>query len=268
MVKKKQREKDELEFHWLGEGINGQQALAAELDPYIYRSDQTIFQKLKASYFERGAGEEKGKLLLCPPDDALGYQMGALAEIFDVFIQTRSWDEFSEEVAEHFRVALLRDGLPYELNGRLSNILYTNYRWDSLMTFRELVRKALTLLSAEGYAHFLLPGQIQSQGAVVSWDDGSSTPLAEIEQGEVFRLPVPNGIELLPFAAVASIEDDYLRRFLKRHRSYFGRAALGPCLERMNEVDFHETLLGKESKTKCAVLCSWCLEGEYLEKIA
>jgi len=267
-MKKKRTDKDEQEFHWLGEGIDGQQTLASELDPYVYRADQTICQKLRASYFERGAGAEKGKLLLCPPDDALGYHMGVLSESYDIFVQTRGWDEFSEEVAEHFKAVLLRDGLPYELNGRLSTILYTNYHWDSLSTFRELVRKALSLLSPEGYAHFLLPGQLLSQGSVVNWDDGSTTNLSEIEQGEVFRLPVPDGVEILPFAAVSSIEDDYLRRFLKRHRSYFGRAALGPCLQRMKESDFYDLLLGPESKTRCAVLCSWSADGDFLEKIA
>ncbi len=234
-----------------------QQSLFLELDPYIYRADQVLFQVLKSFSFERRTRSEKPRALLCPPNDAVGYQIGALSELFQATLFASDPDSLHDEVVRRFRCELIEDRIPESLGGFFDAVVTTNYGWNSESEFVEAVLTAQMLLTPGGMAVFVLPGLLTPEGGAILWRDGSETKAGAFEAGEVFRLGAAAAAELIPFSEVTEIEDDYLRRFLKRHRDYFGKAALGACLERMRDTEFTAALTGPDSGQRCALVVYW-----------
>lgn len=266
MKKGRKRPRDENDLHWLGEGVSGQGSLFAELDPYIYRADAEICQLAKSMRFERSSDREKMRILLCPPADAIGWQLAELTDYGLVWVQHQQPDDFQEEVAEVFNVLPFEDEASVSFEASLDLIIHTDHNWDSLAAFREGVRAAKPLLSGDGRALFLLPGRIGPRDAAIVWPNGEETDLERLQNGEIFLMPTPHTSKVLPFADIQAGEDEYLRRFLKRHRRYFGKAALGACLERMRDPDFVALLAGEGSSLRCALLLTFGSDGMIFEK--
>ena len=251
------RASDESDKRSLELDVEEQQALLLELDPYIYRSDQVLLQTLKSFAFEQRFGADQARLILMPPPDAVGYQLGAFSEMFETAVFASDPDDLHDEVTRRFRVELIEDQIPPGRFGTFDAVVHTNYAWDDIHHFAEAVMTSFTLTAPAGITTFVLPGMITSAGASVFWKDGSETDAAKFEQGEIFRLAACSGMEIISFSEVTALEDDYLRRFLKRHRNYFGKSALGPCLERMRDPDFTATLTGPDSSQRCAIVIYW-----------
>jgi len=251
------REHDESDKRSLELDVEEQQSLFLELDPYIYRADQVLLQTLKSFAFEQRFGSERGRIILLPPPDAVGYQVGVLSEMFDTALFASDPDGLHDEITRRFRVELIEDRIPPGRFGTFDAVVYTTYAWEALQDFTEAVLTSFTLTAPNGLAAFVLPGMLTTAGASVLWKDGTETDASQFEHGTIFRLPGVSGLEIIPFSEISMLEDDYLRRFLKRHRSYFGKAALGAALERMRDPDFTSTLTEPESSQRCAIIMYW-----------
>ena len=88
--------------HWLGEGLDGQESLFLELDPFVFRADATICQMARSIYFELTPQRERLSALLLPDGEAIGYHLGFLSSMYQVYLAIPEFDELREAAAEEF----------------------------------------------------------------------------------------------------------------------------------------------------------------------
>ncbi|MFN8389103.1 MAG: hypothetical protein U0136_02290 [Bdellovibrionota bacterium] len=270
-VKNFERPRAESEAHWLGEGIDGQESLFVELDPYLYRADRNLCQVIKFFFYELkdsgGLSSDKPWALLCPAPDAVGWHVGVLAEFFQVSILAPERDELREQVAHRFHAELLDSGIPQGREGLYQLLVHTDTEWEDLERFRASVRFARNAIAPDGRCSFVLRGEIRDEVASIQWGDGSVTELADLTEGRIFLLPTPVMSASLSLPEISPDNDEYLQAFLKRHRDYFGRAARGACLARMADDDFRQAFACEAGAYQAAFLLVWDAEYSSDEKL-
>ena len=266
--KLKLRRRPQEDGHWLGEGMDGQDSLFFELDPYLYSADRELAQAIRSFYFRLRDSKvfnngDKPKVLFCPPQDAVGFQLGLLSEFFSVSLLAEERDTIREEACAEFHAELLDTGVPPERHQAYDLILHTGCHFRDLDQLRAALRFARDALAFDGRAIFLLAGYVENGEGIIHWADNSTTACSALESGEVFLVKPPVECIIQPLIANAAQDSDYLGAFLKRHRDYFGRAARGLCLERLKEEEFQI----KRSDEPAVMIVSWDQFNAETEKL-
>jgi hypothetical protein len=267
----RRREKKDGEGHWLGEGLDGQESLLLELDPFLYRADRTLCQLIKAHFFdlrEQGMlpADNKGFALYCPPEDAVGWHIGFLSEFFRLSLLAAERDALQEEVCARFDVEILDSGIPPGREGCYHLFLHSGSSWEDLDRFRSAVRFFRSVLAPGGLCIFLLQGSSEQEEESILWHSGPPTALRSLENGEIFLLEKPAAVSTLNLAEVLPSDEEYLQAFLRRHRAYIGKAAKGACLARMNDEEFSEAY-AFQSRQRSALLLRWAASSGTQEKL-
>ena len=226
--------------HWLGHGIDGQEALLFDLDPYLYAFDAQICkisQQIAFSKDERAlkSSKERPKAAIILGDELNPWSVGFLSEKFDVVLVTNFIDPIVEETADHFNAIILDEEKFYELEPVFDFILFFNCcsKLD-----REVIKNAVevtNILAPGGVA--LFPSrttQILTAEVRASW---LSTTLGfkEFESIDVWQTS---------FSELLKIPEYGVGDFAKRHKSFYGKEGRDLCLKRIYEDDFQDVVNG------------------------
>jgi hypothetical protein len=219
--------------HWLGHGVEGQDALLFDLDPYLYALDPVICKiASQVSRYERE--DERGKAAILLGYDLNPWVVGFLAERFDLALVTEFADPIVEETALRFDAILLDEEEFLNIEPCFEFIL----RFDCARGLEPGLVRTVDLVS-----DLMLPGGVA---------------LFPIIAENLNLLPDTLGfrnytlVETHQVYLKSLVKDYGVTEFAKRHRSFYGKEARDLCLKRIYERDF-QTALEQENLVELIV---------------
>jgi len=226
--------------HWLGHGLDGQEALLFDLDPYLYALDAHICRVSQQIAFSTDArvskpSKERPKAAIILGDELNPWSIGFLSEKFDLVLVTDFIDPIVEETADHFNAIILDEEKFYNLEPVIDFALFFNC---SAELGRDLIKSAfdITNILAIGGVALFPTRTTEILGAEVRANWLSTTlGFKEFDSIEVFQTS---------FSELLKTPDYGVGEFAKRHKSFYGKEARDLCLKRIYEDDFQEVVKG------------------------
>jgi hypothetical protein len=239
--------------HWLGEGEVGQDYLIGEVEPFLYTADGQLCSAVASHAHRSGAGRGSKRSLFIPPVGGAFWPVGYLSKWFSIVIWTELEDEATLQIAEQFGAQLYAGEHPLEFGDEAEIILCTELQWQSSFDLATAVRSYRSLLSADGVLILAIPFQVTAEErlGIVTFADGSTTAVNELQQGRVFGVESPNYFDSVLLRRDDVLDTDQMGNFLKRHREYFGKNARLLLEMRINETDFNRWLTGEYGVSVC-----------------
>lgn len=228
--------------HWLGFGIDGQDALLLDLDPYLYVLDSLICRIAQQTAFTvderfRSEPSERPKAAILLGYDLNPWTVGFLSERFDVALVSDYVDPIVEETADRFNAVLFDDETFYSLEPVFDFVL----RFECTQAIDgELLRTASEL------SNVLLPGG-RALFPISIKDGKTGEQRAQwIKSSLGFREYTTVDVERASFQEIKNLPDFGVGEFARRHRAFYGKEARDLCLKRIYERDFQAVI---ESET-------------------
>lgn len=256
MALEKKPRKPQSEFeHWLGLGVEGQQSLLSDIDPYLYVSDAAFCNLIKSIHFGKSRRKEKTRALLIPPGGRVSWHQAFLAEMYKVYVWAEELDEVQEQAAERFSNEIIDAELPEELYQGLDIIALTNRFWVSEEAFRKALYDSIDLVGEEGTLVSLVACEKKGLGMEIVLSDDLKIEYESLFSGFA-ALDRPSQVIEIELSQVSDAED-YLRNFLKRHKDFFGADSFGPALEAIKADGIFSLASNPEAKDRYALLLVW-----------
>ena len=244
--------------HWLDEGVAGQESLRLELDPFLYAADAAVYRIASSVAHRNRDKNARPVALFVPACGGIGWQLGFLSQHYDVVLICDDADAITVAAAEHFNVELCNGAVPSHFESVGSFYLMTKLRWGSSSELIDELRDAESWLHPGGVVAAVFLAKEEGEGPEICWADGSSVPVKQFANGEVFRLPKPSAVQSVALPSVNPCDGALVSKFLKRNRAYFGRGVRELFLERASDPDFSEPF-GYDGSINWAVTATWTM---------
>ena len=244
--------------HWLNEGINGEESLLLELDPYLFACDQML-STLSSSVAHRAETEAKGELpfaVLVPPEGSVGWQLGYLSKKFNVYIWADEGDDFLREAADQFGAKVISGDLETELTQPIELFLFTD-DWQTQSEFISSLREARDCLSICGTIGAVLKAKGLAVPERVCWADGDECGVTVLQNGGLFPLTAPSELLYARLSDLRPSEGEAFKGFVKRNRPFFGKNLRELLLSRMEEPEFASTFRTAGLESAWVILSIW-----------
>ncbi len=224
--------------HWLGHGVDGQETLLIDLDPYLYVLDSYICKVSQQIAFSEDLrisklSKERPKAAIILGEELNPWSIGYLSDRFDVVLVTDFIDPIIEETANRFNAIILDEEKFFELEPVFDFVLFFNC---SAEIDGKLAKSAFDIshvLSTSGVALFpIINSENSSPETRVAWI-ASSLGFREFSEIEIYQTN---------FTELKKLPDFGVLEFSKRHKNFYGKEARDLCLKRLYEDDFQEAV--------------------------
>ncbi len=220
--------------HWLGHGIDGQDALLFDLDPYLYALDAQVCrvsQQVAHAAEQRLSKGERPKAAILLGFDLNPWSVGFLSERFDVVLVTEFVDPIVEETAQRFGALVLGEEEFYGMEPIFDFVLSFSCSSALEPAVIKSIFDVSQILVPEGVALFPFhTTEKLSADVKASWLS-STLGFREYATIEVFQTSFPE----------LKTQPDYgVSEFARRHRPFYGKESRDLCLKRIYEEDFQE----------------------------
>ncbi len=234
--------------HWLGHGIDGQDALLFDLDPYLYAADPIICriaQQVAHSAPDRAKSEpnERPKAALLLGYDLNPWTVGFLSERFDVALVTEYVDPIVEETADQFDALLVDEEEFFNLEPVFDFILRFECSKGLDPELMSRVQKCAELLICGGVALFPTLASGPSKEHEAGW----------LEKTLGFREFSKVETERVKLSDLSALPDFGVGDFAKRHRAFYGKEARDLCLKRIYERDFQSVISSPDDELELII---------------
>jgi hypothetical protein len=251
---KRFNKEDDLQ-HWLGQGSLGQESLFLELCPYLYILDQSIYKLAYQVASQHEIRGDKPVALIVSAQDTIGWQIGYISKLFDIYLCSSPDTPGLYEAANKFGGIVSSFD---NVNEQADFYLHIDSKWenenDFLLTAKASFRKSIN-------GAFVLKCFGTENELEICWEDGSKTPLSEfLEPSGFFGFPRPDYVLSRCLKDIALKENYGVSAFLKRNKAYFGKNARDYCFDRINDNDFRESFSDDLASCRWATLMFFTIE--------